>query len=68
MIVADDLVHEFEVARRVLTDVEYETWVMAKRGFSRTAIALHRGKAKGTINACLTEAKRKIDEAMDDEG
>jgi len=66
--VTDEEEETWAIARRVLTDVEYETWALARKGLSRTAIALHRGVAKGTINACLMEAKRKIDEAMDGDG
>ena len=59
--------HEFEVARAVLTDIEYLTWAMQERGVSRDDIASYRRVSKGTVNACLKEARRKIEAAMRDE-
>lgn len=53
-----------EVAKRVLTDVQFLTWAMAERGISHRAIAYYRGVSKTTVTDCLVTCDRKIEEAM----
>jgi uncharacterized protein YpbB len=62
-----DLPEHADVAREVLTDVQWLTWFMAERGLSHRAIAYHRGVSKATVTDCLEACDRKMREALDAE-
>lgn len=53
------------LARDVLTDREWQVWVMASLlGYSQRNIAAVLGRSKGTISDTLVRAERKIEEAQ----
>ena len=53
-----------DLAKRVLTNVQYLTWFLAQQGMSHRAIAYYRRVSKGTVTSCLEEADRKMEEAL----
>lgn len=55
------------IAKRVLTEVQFVTWIMAERGMPQRSIAAWRRVSPSTVRDCLAACDRAIAKAREDQ-